>query len=73
MGRSTGESINGARSHRFLRNNQECVTVPYLAHQLLVFCRPTSKFIRMPRYSRKTMVASKRHEDLYWFRSEPYV
>jgi hypothetical protein len=24
-------------------------------------------------YSRKTIVASNRHEDLYWFRLEPYV
>jgi hypothetical protein len=35
------------------------VTVPYLARQLLVFCQPTSEFIRMSRCSRKTMVASK--------------
>ena len=27
----------------------------------------------MSRYSRKTMVESNRHEDLYWFRPEPYV
>ena len=31
---------------------------------LSVFCRPTSKFIRMSRCFRKTMVASKRHEEL---------
>jgi hypothetical protein len=37
------------------------------------FVNRTSKFIRSPRCSRKTMVASKRHEDLYWFRLEPYV
>jgi hypothetical protein len=41
--------------------------------ELSVFCRPTSKFIRMLRSSRKTMVASKRYEELYWFRPEPYV
>jgi hypothetical protein len=37
---STNESIGGARSHRFLLNNRECATVPYLAHQLSVFCKP---------------------------------
>ena len=36
-GHSTSESIGGVRSHRFLLNNRECATVPYLARQLLVF------------------------------------
>jgi hypothetical protein len=43
---------------------------------VLVFCRPTSEFIRILRCSRKTMVASKRskrHEELYWFKLELYV
>jgi len=33
--------------------------------EVSVFCKSD--------YSRKTMVASKRHENLYWFRPEPYV
>jgi hypothetical protein len=37
------------------------------------FVNQTSKLIRLPCCSRKMMVASKRHEDLYWFRPEPYV
>jgi hypothetical protein len=37
---STSEFTGIARSHRFLLNNQECVTIPYLAHKLLVFCKP---------------------------------
>ena len=37
------------------------------------FVNQTTKFIRMPCYSRKTMVASKRHKELYWFRLKPYV
>ena len=37
------------------------------------FVDQTSKLIRLPRCSRKTMVASNRHKDLYWFRPEPYV
>jgi hypothetical protein len=37
------------------------------------FVNRTSKLKRLPCYSRKTMVASKIHEDLYWFRLEPYV
>ena len=37
------------------------------------FANWTSKFIRLPRCSRKTMVASKRHEELYWFRPESYI
>jgi len=45
VGHSTSESTNDARSHRFLLNNQERATVPYLARQLSVFCRPTSKFV----------------------------
>jgi hypothetical protein len=40
VGHSASESTNGARSHRFLLNNQECVTVTYLARQLSVFCKP---------------------------------
>ena len=39
MGYSASESTNGMRSHRFLLNNRECATVPYLAHQLTVFCK----------------------------------
>ena len=38
-GHSSSESTCGARSHRFLLNNRECATVPYLAHQLTVFCK----------------------------------
>ena len=37
VGHSTSNSIGGARSHRFLLNNRECATVPYLARQLSVF------------------------------------
>jgi hypothetical protein len=37
------------------------------------FLNRTSKIIRLPCSSRKMMVASNRHEDLYWFRPEPYV
>jgi len=37
------------------------------------FVNWTSKFIQLSRCSRKTMVASKRDEDLYWFKPEPYV
>ena len=40
MGHSTSESTDGARSHRFLLNNRECATIPYLARQLSVFCKP---------------------------------
>ena len=39
-GHSTSEFISDARGHRFLLNNRECTTVPYLARQLLVFCKP---------------------------------
>jgi hypothetical protein len=39
-GHSTSESTGSARSHRFLHNNREGVTIPYLAHQLSVFCKP---------------------------------
>ena len=45
VGHSASESTDSARSHRFLLNNQECATVPYLARQLSVFCKPASKFI----------------------------
>ena len=37
------------------------------------FVNRTSKFIRLPHCSRKTMVASKRHENLFWFKPKPYV
>jgi hypothetical protein len=37
VGHSASGSTNGARSHRFLLNNGECATVPYLACQLSVF------------------------------------
>ena len=40
VGHSSSEFTDDARSHRFLLNNQECVTVPYLARQLSVFCKP---------------------------------
>ena len=40
VGHSMGESTDGARSHRFLLNNRECVTVPYLVRQLSVFHKP---------------------------------
>jgi hypothetical protein len=44
-----------------------------LLHYSSVFCRLTSQCIRLSRYSRKMMVASKRHEELYWFNLESYV
>ena len=37
------------------------------------FVNRTSKLIRLPRFSRQTMVASNRYEDLYWFSLEPDV
>jgi hypothetical protein len=40
VGHSASESSDGAWSHRFLLSNQECMTVPYLACQLSVFCKP---------------------------------
>ena len=40
VGHSASESTDGARSHRFLLNNGECATIPYLARQLSVFCKP---------------------------------
>jgi hypothetical protein len=45
----------GVGCHRFPDHQRECVTPPYLAHHLLVFCRPTSKFSASG--SRKSMVA----------------
>ena len=39
VGHSTSESTDGVRSHRFLLNKRECMTLPYLARQLLVFCK----------------------------------
>ena len=39
-GHSTSEFTDDARSHRFLLNNRECATIPYLACQLSVFCKP---------------------------------
>jgi hypothetical protein len=39
MGHSTSESTDSVRSHRFLLNNRECATVPYLSCQLSVFCK----------------------------------
>jgi hypothetical protein len=39
VGHSASESTDGARSHRFLLNNLECATIPYLTRQLLVFCK----------------------------------
>jgi hypothetical protein len=35
-GHSTSESTGSARSHRFILNNRECMTVPYQACQLSV-------------------------------------
>ena len=40
MGHSISEFTDGARSHCFLLNKRECANVPYLARQLLVFCKP---------------------------------
>jgi hypothetical protein len=37
VGHSMSESTSGVRSHRFLLNNRECATIPYLACQLSVF------------------------------------
>jgi hypothetical protein len=37
VGYSANESTSGTRSHRFHLNKRECVTIPYLARQLLVF------------------------------------
>ena len=73
MGHSTSESTSGVRSHRFLLNNQECATVPTWSVNYRCFINRTSKLIRLSCCSRKMMVASKRHKDLYWFRPEPYV
>ena len=39
-GHSPSEFTGSARSHLFLLNKRECVTVPYLARQLSVFCKP---------------------------------
>ena len=39
VGHSASESTGGVRSHRFLLYNRECVMGPYLACQLLVFCK----------------------------------
>ena len=39
MGHSTSEFTGSVWSHRFLLNKRECATVPYLVHQLLVFCK----------------------------------
>ena len=50
-----------------LGRRKECFGV------LSVLRRPTSEFIRMSRCSKKMIVASKRHEELYWFKPEPYV
>ena len=37
------------------------------------FVNRTSKLIRLLHCSRKTIVAYNKHDDLYWFRPEPYV
>jgi hypothetical protein len=58
-GCSVGESIKGARSHRFLLNKESVRLSPYLACQLSVFYQWASEFIRVSHCSRKTMVASK--------------
>ena len=40
VGHYMSESTGSVRSHRFLLYNRECVMGPYLACQLLVFCKP---------------------------------
>ena len=72
-GHSTSESTSGARSHHFLLNNRECTTAPYWRANCRCFVNQTSKLILLPCYSRKMMVASNRHENLYWFKPEPYI
>ena len=49
------------------------VKLQELKYNCRCFVNQTSKLIQLPCYSRKTMVASNIHEDLYWFRPEPYV
>jgi hypothetical protein len=56
---SVGESVTGVMSHRFLFINESARLSPYLAHQLSMFCRPTSEFIRVSRCFRKMMAALK--------------
>jgi hypothetical protein len=58
-GSSVGESVTGVMSHRFLFIKESARLSPYLAHQLSMFCRPTSEFIRVSRCFRKMMVALK--------------
>jgi hypothetical protein len=50
---------------------RECMTVPYLARQLLVFCHPMSEFIHVSRCSRKTMVTSKGTRNYIGSRQSP--
>jgi hypothetical protein len=40
IGHSVSVTTDGTRSHRFLLNKRDCVTAPYLAWQLSVFCKP---------------------------------
>ena len=40
VGHLASESTDGERSHRFLLNKRDCMTIPYLACRLLVFCKP---------------------------------
>jgi hypothetical protein len=72
-GRAKSESDVSVGSHHFLLNYQECAIVPYLARQQSCFVNWTSKYMRLLYCSRKMMIASNRHKDLYWFRPKPYV
>jgi hypothetical protein len=64
VGHSTSESTDDARSHRFLLNNDSARLSPTWHANCWCFVNRTSEFIRLPRCSRKIMVASKRHKDL---------
>jgi hypothetical protein len=46
-GCSMGESVKGARIHRFLLNKESVRLSPNLACQLSVFCEQTSEFIHV--------------------------
>jgi hypothetical protein len=72
-GHSTSEFTVGARSHRFLLNSESARLSPTWHANYRCFINQTIKLIRLLHCSRKMMVASKRHEDLYWFRLEPYI
>jgi hypothetical protein len=72
-GHSVSEFTVGARSHRFLLNSESARLSPTWRANYRCFVNWTIKLIRLLCCSRKMMVASKRHEDLYWFRPEPYI